>query len=69
MRLGCLNVDGIDVGKLEDMMNECEEWKLDIMCLTETHLREINEVNEEEHAYRMVCKGQSKQSKKGGGGV
>ena len=37
------------------------------MCLTETHLREINDVNEEEHAYRMVCKGRSKQSKKSGG--
>ena len=64
MRLGCLNVDGIDVGKLEDMLNECEEWKLDVMCLTETHLREMNG---EEHAYRMICKGRSKQSKKGGG--
>ena len=40
--------------------------KLDVVCLTETHLREAVDLNEEEYAYRMVFKGRSKQHKKDG---
>ena len=67
MRLGCLNVYGMDVGKIGDLQKECDEWKLDVVCLTETHLKESVDLNEEEYAYRMIGKGRSKQSKKGGG--
>ena len=27
MRLGCLNVAGMDVGKISDSLKVCEEWK------------------------------------------
>ena len=67
MRIGCLNVNGMNVGKLEDVMTECKEWKLDVLCLTETHLREELEFQDERYSYRVVCKGRSKQKKKGGG--
>ena len=48
-------------------MNECEQWKLDVMCVTETHLRETITLNEDEHMYSMIGKGRSKQQKRGGG--
>ena len=67
MKIGCLNVNGINVGKLEDLMTECEEWKLDVLCMTETHLREVMDVGNENHTYSVLGKGRSKQNKKGGG--
>ena len=58
---------GINVGKLEDIMNECSEWGLDIVCLTETQMREMIEINEKGQEYRVINKGRSKQTCKGGG--
>ena len=67
MKLGYMNVDGLNVGKIEDIMNECYDWSLDVVCLTETHLRENLEIDENVHKYRVIGKGRSKQRKKGGG--
>ena len=60
-------MNGMNVGKLEDIMTECEEWSLDVLCMTETHMREVVEICNEEYAYSVSGKGRSKQGKKGGG--
>ena len=62
-----MNVCGLNVGKLEDLMTECSDWGLDVVCFTETQMRELIEINESEHEYRVVNKGRSKQTRKGGG--
>ena len=65
MRFGCVNVRGWGVGKLEDMSTEMYEWGMDVVALTETHLRErVNECSEQ---YQMIGKGRSKWLKQGGG--
>ena len=48
-------------------MNECNEWSMDIMCLTETQMREHMEIDSRELAYHFISKGRSKQVRKGGG--
>ena len=55
------------MGKMEDIMVECSEWGLDIVCLTETQMRERLEINGVECGYKVLSKGRSKQLKKGGG--
>ena len=67
MRLGCLNVNGMNVGKLEDVMHECSEWNIDVMGVTETHMRDVLEVIDQERKYKFIGKGRRKQSRKGGG--
>ena len=41
LKFGCMNVRGWGVGKLEDVCKELNEWKFDIVGLTETQLRDI----------------------------
>ena len=65
MKIGCLNVRGWGIGKLDDLSRELNEWNLDIVGLTETHLRD--RVLEEGFDYVMVCKGRCKQERMGGG--
>ena len=60
-------MQGINVGKVEDIMNECNEWSMDIMCLTETQMREHMEIDSRDLAYHFISKGRSKQVRKGGG--
>ena len=55
------------MGKLDDLMHECNEWKLDVMCLTETQMRESVEISDDSYAYNFMGKGCSKQVRKGGG--
>ena len=62
--MGYMNVDGLNVGKIEDIMSECDDWNVDVVCLTETHLREYMEINENWQKYRMTGKGRSKQKKR-----
>ena len=67
MKLGYMNVNGLNVGKIENLMSECNDRRLDVMCLTETHWRETMILNEKAHLYRVIGKGRSKQEKKDGG--
>lgn len=53
------------MGKLEDMSKELDEWKYDIIGLTETHLR--GDVQTEGSEYVMIGKGRKKQETMGGG--
>ena len=62
-----MNVQGINVGKIDDIMHECSEWGLDVVCLTETQLIESVEIDDADHAYHFIGKGRSKQLRKGGG--
>lgn len=63
--LGCLNVRGWGVGKLEDMTKELREWDLHVVGVTETQLRERLEVRSGDYNFR--AKGRSKNPRKGGG--
>ena len=65
MKLGCLNVRGWGIGKLEDVSQELSEWNLDLVGMTETHLRDVVRVEGSE--YVMVGKGRRKQETFGGG--
>ena len=60
-----MNVRGWDVGKMEDLSREMNEWNIDVACVTETQLRERVELESE--SFRMRGKGSSKQQRKGGG--
>ena len=60
-----MNVRGWGPGKMEDVCKELNEWKFDVVGLTETHLR--NDVRNEGCDYVMIGKGRKKQEKMGGG--
>lgn len=36
----CINLRGWDMGRSDDVSRELEEWKLDLVGVTETHLRD-----------------------------
>ena len=57
----------MNVGKFEDLVNECVEWKLDIIGVSETHMRGMTELSDREQKYKFVGKGRCEQSRKGGG--
>ena len=40
MRLGCVNVRGRNVGKMEDLCVEWNKWDFDVVGVSETQLRE-----------------------------
>ena len=65
MKFGCLNVRGWGVGKFQDVCKELNEWRLDVVGITETHLRDV--VRMEGDEYVMLGKGRRKQEKMGGG--
>ena len=65
MKLGCMNVRGWGIGKFEDVCQELSEWNLDMVGMTETHLRDA--VRMEGSEYVMVGKGRRKQETFGGG--
>ena len=65
MKFGCLNVRGWGVGKFQDVCKELNEWRLDLVGITETHLRDV--VRMEGDEYVMLGKGRRKQEKMGGG--
>ena len=65
LKFGCVNVRGWGVGKFEDICRELNEWKFDMVGLTETHLRD--DVRIEGSEYVMIGKGRKKQEKIGGG--
>ena len=65
MKIGCLNVRGWGVGKFADACKELSQWKLDMVGMTETQLRDA--VRMEEDEYVMIGKGRRKQEKHGGG--
>ena len=60
-------MNGMNVGRMEDLVNECCEWKMDMVGLTETHMRDILEITEGESKYKFLGKGRRLQSRKGGG--
>ena len=39
MRVGQINVRGLGVGKHKDICKELEEQRMDVVAITETHLR------------------------------
>ena len=53
------------MGKYEDISKELNEWKFDVVGITETHLRDDLRVDGSE--YGMIGKGRKKQEKRGGG--
>ena len=65
MRIGCMNVRGWGVGKYEDVCKELQEWKFDVVGITETHLR--NDLRMADCEYEMIAKGRKKQETLGGG--
>ena len=64
LRMGCLNVRGWGISKFEDVSNELNKWNVEIMGLTETHLRD--DVRMEGEEYVMIGKGRQKQETRGG---
>ncbi|MPC72198.1 hypothetical protein E2C01_066495 [Portunus trituberculatus] len=65
VKFGCMNVRGWGVGKFEDVCRELEEWKFDIVRLTETHLRD--DMRMEGCEYVMIGKERRTQETLGGG--
>ena len=65
MKLGCMNVRGWGIGKLEDVCKELNEWNLDMVGITETHLRDAVQMEGDE--YVMIGKGGRKQERLGEG--
>ncbi|KAG0720262.1 hypothetical protein GWK47_048876 [Chionoecetes opilio] len=63
--MGCVNVRGWNVEKMEDLSREMNEWNIDVVGVTETQMRERIELRSE--TYSMIGKGRSKQQKKAGG--
>ena len=61
MKVGCVNVRGWGIGKFEDACKELNEWKLDVVGVTETHLRD--EVQMDSSEYVMIGKGHKKNRK------
>ena len=66
IRIGSLNIYGINVGNFEDLVNECVEWKLDIIGVSETHMRGMTELSDREQKYEFVGKGRCEQIRKRG---
>ena len=58
MRIGCVNVRGWGTGKFEDLCKELNEWNFDLVGVTETHLRDV--VQMEGNEYVMTGKGRKK---------
>ena len=65
MRMGQMNVRGLGLGKYEDMCKELEEQYMDVVAVTETHLRGNGCLRSGK--YKLVYKGRSKQQTIGGG--
>ncbi len=61
MKLSCMNVRGGGMGKFHDVCRELHEWSLDLVGITETHLRDV--VQMEGSGYVMVRKACRKQEK------
>ena len=55
MKFKCVNVRGWGIGKFDDACKELNEWKLDVVGMTETHLRD--EVRMYSSEYVMIGKG------------
>ena len=60
-----MNVRGWGIGKFEDVCRELNEWRMDLVGITETHLRDA--VRMEGSEYVMIGKGRTRQEKLGGG--
>ena len=65
IKLGVLNINGIGKGKLEDLEELWKQWGMEIVGLTETHLRRL--IKWEGDTYNLMGKGREKTQKKGGG--
>jgi len=65
MRVGQMNVRGLGLGKYEDICKELEEQHMDVVGITETHLRGGGCLRSGK--YELVYKGRNKQQTKGGG--
>ena len=64
MKVGCVNVRGGGNGKFEDACKELNEWKLDVVGVIETYLRDEVRMNSSE--YVMIGKGRKKKETLGG---
>ena len=62
-----MNVNGWGVGKFEDICEELYASGLDLVGLSETHLRERQNMTGRLDRYRMITKGRSRWTKAGGG--
>ncbi len=47
MKLVCMNVRGWGIGKFENVCRELNEWSLDLVGITETHLRDVVQMEKE----------------------
>ena len=65
MKIGCINVRGWGLGKCEDVCCELNSWNMDLVGVTETHLRE--NVRWDNGTYEVFFKGRKKQATQGGG--
>ena len=65
MKLGCVNVRGWGIGKFSDLCQELNEWNIDVVGITETHLRDAVQLEGSE--YVIVSKGRRMQDTLGGG--
>ena len=65
LQMGCINVRGWNLGKFKGLSDECREWNIDVIGVTETNLR--GEVDREDEFFKFIGKGRERISKKGGG--
>ena len=65
IKIGYININGINITSTIDLEEECKDHELEIMGITETHLR--NKSKWDGTHYRLEAKGRDKRNKKGGG--
>ena len=65
LQVGCVNVRGWNLGKFNGLSEECREWDIDIIGLTETSLR--GDLMTEDENFKLIGKGRERIGKKGGG--
>ena len=65
IKIGYININGINIASTIDLEEECKDHELEIIGITETHLR--NKSKWDGTYYRLEAKGREKRNKKGGG--
>ena len=65
IKIGYININGINITSTIDLEEECKDHELEIIGITETHLR--NKSKWDGTHYRLEAKGREKRNKKEGG--
>ena len=65
IKIGYININGLNITSTIDSEEECKDYELEIIGITETHLR--NKSKWDGKYYRLEAKGRERRNRKGGG--